>query len=160
MLPLTCKTRVRRIHTLVLETEEHISKIKWIKSERIVRASIVAAQKEDQAELKEVVIVVPAKWRFVERIEALRDGAGEKETSELVYNWQFWDIPKYAGLEFGTPTPLAPVETRTFIPKIFGWKSMAEESLRHREVGQNSKCPRMGSALEGPRRLQARRKRG
>ena len=114
----------------MLETEKHISKIKWIKSERIVRASIVVAQKEDQEELKEVVVVVPAKWRFVERIEALRDAAGEEETSELVYSWQFWDIPKYAGLEFETPTSLAPVETRTFIPRIFGWKSMAEESLR------------------------------
>ena len=94
----------------MVETEEHISKIKWIKSERIV---------EDQSELKEVVIVVPAKWRFVERIEALRDEAGENETSELVYNWHFWDIPTYAGLQqFGTPTPLAPVETRTFILRV------------------------------------------
>ena len=121
----------------MVETEEHLSKIKWIKSEKIVRASIVVARKEDQSELKEVVIVVPAKWKFVERIEALRDDAGENELSELVYelselvyNWRFWDMPVYAGLAFGTPTPLAPLETKTFIPKVYGWKSMAEESLR------------------------------
>ena len=111
---------------MVVETEEHPSKIKWIKSEKIVRASIVVARREDQSELKEVVIVVPAKWKFVERIEALRDDTGEDELSELVYNWRFWDIPGYAGL----PLPLAPVETKTFIPKVYGWKSMAEESLR------------------------------
>ena len=110
--------------------EEHLSKIKWIRSERIARASIVVAKKEDQSELKEVIVVVPAKWKFVQRVEALRDETGEDELSELVYNWRFWDIPAYAGLAFGTPTPLAPVETKTFIPKVFGWKSMAEESLR------------------------------
>ena len=55
----------------MVETEEHLSKIKWIKSEKIVRASIVVARREDQSELKEVVIVVPAKWKFVERIEAM-----------------------------------------------------------------------------------------
>ena len=71
VLPVACKARVRRIHTLVVETEEHLSKIKWIKSEKIVRASIVVARREDQSELKEVVIVVPAKWKFVERIEAM-----------------------------------------------------------------------------------------
>ena len=62
---------------MVVETEEHPSKIKWIKSEKIVRASIVLARREDQSELKEVVIVVPSKWKFVERIEALRDDTGE-----------------------------------------------------------------------------------
>ena len=62
---------------MVVEMEEHLSKIKWIKSEKIVRASIVVARREDQSELKEVVIVVPSKWKFVERIEALRDDTGE-----------------------------------------------------------------------------------
>ena len=114
----------------MVETEEHPSKIKWIRSEKIARASIVVAKKEDQSELKEVIVVVPAKWKFAQRIEALRDTTGEDELSELVYNWRFSDIPAYAGLVFGTPTPLAPVETKTFIPKVFGLKSMAEESLR------------------------------
>ena len=109
----------------MVETEEHLSKIKWIRSEKIARASIVVAKKEDQSELKEVVVV-----KFVQRIEALRDETGEDELSELVYNWRFWDIPAHAGLAFGTPTSLAPVETKTFIPKVFGLKSMAEERLR------------------------------
>ena len=130
ILPLTGKARVRKIHTLVVETEEHLSKVKWIRSERAARASIVVARKENQSELKEVIVVVPAKWRFVQRIEALRDKTGTDELSELVYNWHFWNIPAYAGLVFGTPTPLAPVETKTFIPKVAGWKVMAEESLR------------------------------
>ena len=41
---------------MVVEMEEHLSKIKWIKSEKIVRASIVVARREDQSELKAVVI--------------------------------------------------------------------------------------------------------
>ena len=77
-----------------------------------------------------MIVVVPAKWRFVKRIEELRDSTEEDKLSELVYNWRFWGIPPYAGLEFGTPTPLAPVETKTFIPKVIGLRSMAEESLR------------------------------
>ena len=46
----------------MVETEEHLSKIKWIRSEKIARASIVVAKKEHQSELKEVIVVVPAKW--------------------------------------------------------------------------------------------------
>ena len=74
---------MRRIHTLVVETEEHLSKIKWIRSEKVVRASVVVARRQDQTELKEVIVVVPAKWKFVKRIEALRDSAEEDKLSEL-----------------------------------------------------------------------------
>ena len=97
--PLTGKGRVRKIHTLVIEIYEHLSKIKWIKSEKAVRASVLVARKEDQNEFKEVIVVVPTKWRFVKRIEELRDSTEEDKLSELVYNWRFWDIPAYAGLE-------------------------------------------------------------
>ena len=90
--PLMSKARVRRIHTLVVETEEHLRKIKWIRSEKAVRASLLVARRQDQSELKEVIVVVPTKWKFVKRIEALRDSAEEDQLSELVYNWRFWDI--------------------------------------------------------------------
>ena len=78
----------------MVETEEHLSKIKWIRSEKAVRASVLVARKEDQKEFKEVIVVVPAKWRFVKRIEELRDSTEEDKLSELVYNWRFWDIPE------------------------------------------------------------------
>ena len=85
---------MRKIHTLVIEIYEHLSKIKWIKSEKAVRASVLVARKEDQNEFKEVIVVVPTKWRFVKRIEELRDSTEEDKLSELVYNWRFWDIPE------------------------------------------------------------------
>ena len=55
---------------MVVETEEHLSKIKWIKSEKAVRASVLVTTRQDQSEFKEVIVVVPTKWRFVKRIEA------------------------------------------------------------------------------------------
>ena len=38
---------MRRIHTLVVETDERLSKIKWIRSEKAVRASVLVARKEE-----------------------------------------------------------------------------------------------------------------
>ena len=106
----------------MVETEEHLSKIKWIEVRRIVRASIVVAKKEDQSELKEVIVVVPAKWKFraAHRGFEGQDRRGRVERAGV--QLALLDIPAYAGLAFGTPTPLAPVETKTFIPKVAGWK--------------------------------------
>ena len=70
----------------MVETEEHLSKIKWIKSEKAVRASVLVTRRQDQSQFKEAIAVVPTKWRFVKRIEALRDNADEDKLSELVYN--------------------------------------------------------------------------
>ena len=72
---------MRKVYTLSIETEEHIAKVRWVKSEKAVRASILLVQQEDLTEVKRVLVVVPAKWKFIEKIEAVREQlrAGEAE---------------------------------------------------------------------------------
>ena len=54
-----------------IETEAHLSKIKWIKSDKALRVSILLAQRGDQTEFQEIV-AMPSKWKFVKKIELLR----------------------------------------------------------------------------------------
>ena len=113
-----------------IETEEHIAKVRWVKSEKAVRASILLVQQEDLTEVKRVLVVVPAKWKFIEKIEAVRDNSEQEKLSELVFNWRFWDIISYAGLGFDGIGSCETVETKAYYARVFGWKAMADESLR------------------------------
>ena len=88
-------SKVRKVYTLSIETEEHIAKVRWVKSEKAVRASILLVQQEDLTEVKRVLVVVPMKWKFIEKIEAVRDNSEQEKLSELVFNWRFWDIISY-----------------------------------------------------------------
>ena len=60
----------------------------------------------------------------------VRDSTGQEKLSELVFNWRFWDIISYAGLSIDSTASCETVETKAYYPKVFGWKAMAEESLR------------------------------
>ena len=101
-----------------------------MKSEKAVRASILLVQQEDQTEVKRVLVVVPVKWKFIERIEEVRDNTEQEKLSELVFNWRFWDITSYAGLGFDGLGSCEIVESKAHYPRVFGWKAMADESLR------------------------------
>lgn len=48
---------------------------------------------------------------------------------ELVYNWKFWQLPVYNGLE-SDPEEEPNVTSKTFYPKVRLLRSMAGESLR------------------------------
>ena len=48
-----------------------------MKSEKAVRVSILLVQQEDLTEVKRVVVVVPVKWKLIEKIEAVRAGEAE-----------------------------------------------------------------------------------
>ena len=102
----------------------------WVKSEKTVRASIRLVQQEDLTEVKRILVVVPVKWKFIEKIEAVRDNYEQETLSELVFNWRFWDIISYAGLSFDGIGSCEAVETKAYYPRVFGWKAMADESLR------------------------------
>ena len=106
--------------------EAHLSNIQWIKSDRALRCfeSVhLLAQRGDQTEFKEVIVVVPSK------IELLRDNTEQDKLSELVHNCRFWDILSDTGLGFGSSANVETVETKAYYPMVFGWKTMAEESL-------------------------------
>ena len=88
--------------------------------------------KQDENEVKEVIVVVPSKWRFIQKIEYLKESAEEEDLEVLVSNWRFWEIITHSGLEFGVKREEgeAGVVTKTYYPKVGPLAIMADESLR------------------------------
>ena len=87
--------------------------------------------KQDENEVKEVIVVVPSKWRFIQKIEYLKESAEEEDLEVLVSNWRFWEIITHSGLEFGVNGEgEAGVVTKTYYPKVGPLAIMADESLR------------------------------
>ena len=60
-----------------IEGEEGLHLEHRVKSEKAVRVSILLVQQEDLTEVKRVVVVVPVKWKLIEKIEAVRAGEAE-----------------------------------------------------------------------------------
>ena len=58
---------------LNIETTEFKARIRWVRGAKAVRASVTLAKKKNTSVQKEVIVVVPAKWKFLGRIEELRE---------------------------------------------------------------------------------------
>ena len=88
---------------------------------KAVRASVTLAKKKNTSVQKEVIVVVPAKWKFLGRIEELREDTEPEVLGELVYNWHFWEQLVYSGLIFGKEEPFVSLTSKTFYPDVRGW---------------------------------------
>ena len=118
------------IHVLNIEIAEFQARIRWVRGAKTVRASVTLARKKNTSVLKEVIVVVPAKWKFMGRIEELIEDTEPEVLGELVCNWHFWEQLVYSGLIFGEEEPFVSLTSNTFYPDVRSWKNMAEESLR------------------------------
>ena len=79
---------------------------------------------------KEVVVVVPSKWKALRRVGAVRDSAEKEPICGLVRKWYSLDLLEYSGLNFQAAGGGAQLSTQCIYPKIKAIESMADESLR------------------------------
>ena len=135
VVPLSGKRSLRRYHTVVVESEEHVGRLIWARSEKSVKASLTLQERgggrNRKKKRKRLVVIVPATWKFIKRAERFRDETTKGEACELLANWDFVSLIGYAGLHFNEDVePIPKVDERTFCPYLPYIREMAEESLR------------------------------
>ncbi|CAK9040474.1 unnamed protein product, partial [Durusdinium trenchii] len=71
---LAGKLKRRQFHTVTFETAEYLTRVRWVKSDKAVRALIIFQKRRNgrlSADLKEILVVIPSKWKFISKIEEL-----------------------------------------------------------------------------------------
>ena len=83
------RRKVYHIHSVEIDTEEHVGKLQWARSSEAVRASLLVKKKKEKGkkgrsrERKQLVVIVPARWKFLERIEKVRDQTENEKICEV-----------------------------------------------------------------------------
>ena len=66
--------------------EDYLARIRWVKGEKATRASVILQKRvggKVSADLNEILVVVPSKWRFISKVETLRDETPPEKICEL-----------------------------------------------------------------------------
>ena len=134
VIPKAGKLKRRQFHTVTFETAECLTRVRWVKSDKAVRASIIFQKRRNgrlSADLKEILVVIPSRWKFISKIEELRRETPKEKICELLSNWCFWELLVYSGLDFSPEESIEPsCTTKSYYPKIWTIGALAEESLR------------------------------
>ena len=71
------KIKRRTLHSVYVEADEYIGKLKWLKSDRAAKASLLVREKRGKKRKKrdcrELIVIVPASWQFLDKLEATRE---------------------------------------------------------------------------------------
>ena len=90
------KVKKRCFHSVVLEGDIHIGKVKWVKSGRATKASLIVREKGKKRRrkrpIREVTVVVPSRWSFLERLESKQEEIQGDQVCALVAQWKFWEL--------------------------------------------------------------------
>ena len=148
--------RIRYLHTILVVTEERVGKLKWARSDLVVKASLtvrerIRRERSDPGSRNS--------WLLIEKIEKLRDNTNKEVISDLVAaNWDFAQLLAYFDFEANSPEKTPTLTTRTYRPYISYLAAMAEESLQKcsGEVEREPKFNGVVTPSEDPRHLQAR----
>ena len=67
----TGKWKLRYIHTILVDTSERVGKLKWARSDHVVKATLTVREKDKRKkkrsrEHKQLVVLVQAGWKLVE----------------------------------------------------------------------------------------------
>ena len=113
--------RIRYLHTILVDTEERVGKLKWARSDRVVKATLTVREKDKKGkkrsrEQKQLVVLVPAGWKLIEKIEKLRDNTDKEVISDLVANWDFTQLLSYFDFEPAHKEKTPTLTTRTYRP--------------------------------------------
>ena len=85
---------------------------------------------EKKKDVKQLVVVVPACWKFIEKVEKVRDKASKEEVCELLANWDLLSLLGYGGFDLEKDENEPNQTTKTYFGTIPQLGTMAEESLR------------------------------
>ena len=131
------KWKVRRLRSIEVDTDECVGKLQWARSTSAVRASLLVRNKvkkgaKGSRERKQLVVIVPAKWKLLKRVEDLRDRADKDAISDLVANWDFRKLLSYTNLEINEEQQDSEpyLTTKTYYPRVAYIHTMAEERLK------------------------------
>ena len=93
---------------------------------------IVQKRKEGKrkGETKQLVVTVPACWKFLKKVERLRDQTDTEDICELLAHWDYINLLSYGGLVFEENVTEPKVTTKAYLAYISYLRTMAEESLR------------------------------
>ena len=76
------KIKRRTLHSVYVEADEYIGKLKWLKSDRAAKASLLvrekSGKKRKKRDCRELIVVVPASWQFLDKLEATREDLGRR----------------------------------------------------------------------------------
>ena len=103
------------------EREEHQG---FVDPERTTR------EEEKERKAQQLVVIVPAAWKFIEKVERLRDETPEDQICELIATWDFISVFQESGLLLTEDLEDPDLTTYTFRPLIKNLWEMADESLR------------------------------
>ena len=101
------KWKVRYIHSIKIDTEEHVGKLQWARSSEAVRASLLVKKKKEKGrkgrsrERKQLVVIVPAKWKFLKKVEKLHQVGDQGRVRGRRAQFDHQDVLPQRGLHTG-----------------------------------------------------------
>ena len=69
------KIKRRTFHSIYVDADDYIGKLKWVKSERAAEATLLVRRRRQRRSERGIVersVVVPASWQFLDKLEATR----------------------------------------------------------------------------------------
>ena len=133
MVAQDTKWKVRYIHTVLVEADEYVGRLRWERSQRNVRASLILQKRKEgrrKGETLQLVVSVPAGWKFLKKVERVRDQTDPDDICELLAHWDYISLISYGGLVFEENVTEPKVTTKAYLAYIPYLRTMAEESLR------------------------------
>ena len=128
------KIKRRTFHSIFVEADDYIGKLKWVKSERAAEATLLVREKKPKKKRKrdcrELMVFVPASWQFLDKLEATREDLEEGQIGALLSQWKFWEVLNYSGIPFEVEQDGAHLTSKSYYPKALQLQRMADESLR------------------------------
>ena len=128
------KAKLRKIHTVIIDSEDYVGRLHWIRRDKNVRASVILRERKGKRKRrgkpKQLVVVVPAAWKFIEKVEKVRDETPKDQICELIANWDYISVFQESGLLLTEDLEDPDKATYTFRPLIKNLWEMADESLK------------------------------
>ena len=126
------KIKRRTFHSIFVEADDYVGKLKRLKSDRAAKATLLVREKKPpkkrKRDCRELIVVVPASWQFLDKLEATREDLEEGQIGAALCQWKFWETLN--GIPFEVEQDGAHLTSRSYYPKASQLQRMADESLR------------------------------
>ena len=102
-----------------MDSYHYVGRLIWARSEVSVKASLTLHERGEgrnkKRQRKRLAVIVPAKWKFIKKIERFQDETQKEEACELLPNWESQDLISLIGHEsFAEP----PITTKAQLERL------------------------------------------
>ena len=119
---------------MIIDSDDYVGRLHWIRSDRNVQASVILRERKGKGRKrgkpKQLVVIVPAAWKFIEKVEKVRDETPGDQICELIANWDYISVFQECGLLLTEDLEGPDKATYTYRPLIKNLWEMADESLK------------------------------